>query len=154
MIDTLKDFFLNYNKFIIEYDSQNKTLSSNTNLVEQYRYEIKKLEEKEKRALDLVLEGLLSKEKLREIQKESKLQRERFEDMIQAEYMSVYNEFKQGILHNEGKSFISSLYEYAEVYFEEASYEELQKVVDIMIEKVIVPRDKSKSVRIILNAYP
>jgi len=39
-------------------------------------------------------------------------------------------------------------------YFEEASYEELKKVVDLMIDKVIVSTDKNKPIRIILKVFP
>jgi hypothetical protein len=39
-------------------------------------------------------------------------------------------------------------------YFEESSYEDLKQVVDLMIDRVIVPKDKTKSIRIILNVFP
>jgi len=56
VIDTLRDFFLDYNKFRIEYWLDSKATIDKTNIIEQYRYEIHKLEEKEKRALDLTLD--------------------------------------------------------------------------------------------------
>ena len=154
VIETLKDFFLDYNKFLIEYWLKNKQNDNNINIIESYKFEIHKLEEKEKRALDLVLDWLLDKSKLREIQEENKIQISKLKNQIEKEYETIYDEYKKWLLDVDVKSYVDNLYDFAFNFFEKASYEELKEIVDIMIDKVIVPKDKSKSIRIILNILP
>ena len=154
VIDTLKDFFLDYNKFMIEYSDNNKGENDNIDIVTSIKYEIHKLEEKEKRALDLCLDWMLDKEKLKEIQDENKDKIKKLNEKIKEEYDSIYNEYKQSLLDWEVKDYVKKIHSYALKYFEEASYEELKKVVDLIIDKVIVSTDKNKPIRIILNVFP
>ena len=154
VIDTLKDFFLDYNKFLIEYSLDAKTNSNNTNIIEQYKYDIEKLEMKEKRALDLYLDEALSKDKFKEIQQEVQENTESLKQVMENEYDSIYDEYKKGLLNGKVKHNIQSLFEHASNYFETASYEEIKQLVDIIIDKVIYSTDKTKPVRIILNVSP
>lgn len=48
-----------------------------------------------KRALDLALDWMITKEKLKEIQDEVKSWIEKFKNMIHNEYELVYNQYKQ-----------------------------------------------------------
>lgn len=154
VIDTLRDFFLDYNKFRIEYWLDSEATIDKTNIIEQYRYEIHKLEEKEKRALDLALDWMITKEKLKEIQDEVKSGIEKYKDMIHNEYELVYNQYKQWLLDWDVEKYTKELHSFALEYFNNSSYEDLKQIVDIMIDKVIVPKDKTKPIRIILNVYP
>ncbi len=154
VIDTLKDFFLDYNKFLIEYSNNNKVDEEEINKVESLKYKIHKIKEKEKRALDLYLDWMIDKIKLKEIQDENKAKIDSLNNQIRDEYDSIYNEYKQSLLEWDVKESVAKLYKYAIQFFEEASYEDLKQVVDLMIDKVIVPTDKTKPIRIILNVYP
>ena len=154
VIDTLRDFFLDYNKFRIEYWLDSEATIDKTNIIEQYRYEIHKLEEKEKRALDLALDWMITKEKLKEIQDEVKSWIEKFKNMIHNEYELVYNQYKQWLLDWDVEKYTKELHSFALEYFNNSTYEDLKQIVDIMIDKVIVPKDKTKPIRIILNVYP
>jgi len=154
VIDVLRDFFLDYNKFLVEYGLDGTSSLKDTNIIEQYKYDIHKLEEKEKRALDLYLDKALSKEKFKEIQSEVNENIERLKKAMHDEYDTIYDEYKKGLLTWKVKDNIQNLFEHASEYFETASYEEMKQLVDVMIDKVIYSTDKSKPVRIILNISP
>lgn len=154
VIETLRDFFLDYNKFYVEYGITSPVNESDVNIIDWYRYEIYKLEEKEKRALDLALDGMIPKDKLKEVQEEVKTGIEKYTNLIHQEYELVYSQYKQWLLDGDVREYVKKLYNYALEYFEESSYEELKKVVDIMIDKVIVPKNKKSPIRIILNVMP
>ena len=154
VIDILKDFFLDYSKFKIEYWLNSDTTKDETNIIDQYKFEIKKLDEKDSRALDLALDWLISKEKLKEVQNEIIEWKEKYNNLIHNEYELVYNEYKQSIIDWDVQDYVDRLYHHAQYFFENSTYEELKQVVDLMIDKVIVSTDKSKPVRVILNVYP
>lgn len=112
VIDTLRDFFLDFNKFLAEY-WLDKTQDSKSNIIDEYKWEIQKLEEKEKRALDLALDWLIDKLKLKEIQDEVKVGIEKFKDVIHEEYELVYNEYKEWLLTKDVKAYTKELHNYA-----------------------------------------
>lgn len=154
VIDTLKDFFLDYNKFKIEYWLNSKAVNDKWNIIDEYKLKILNLKEKEDRALELTLEWLINKDKLKEIQNKVKLWVEKYKNLIHDEYELVFDQYKQGLLDWGVNQYVKELYDFAIEYFEKASYKELKQIVDIMIDKVIVPKDKTKPIRIILNVYP
>ncbi len=154
VIDVLKDFFLDFNKFKIEYWLDLEIEEKDINIIEQYKLNIHKLEKKEKRALNFALDWIIEKDELKEIKSEIKNWIKKYKDLILEESDLIYNEYKKSIINWEVQDYTKALYNYALDYFNTASYEELKEVVDMMIEKVIVPKDKSKPVRIILNVYP
>lgn len=99
VIDTLKDFFLNYNKFLAEYVSENNDIWDNKNIIEEYSYEIHKLEEKKKKALNFALEGIIKEEEFKWIKLEIEEQINKINQKMNEEYELIYNEYKMKILH-------------------------------------------------------
>ena len=51
-------------------------------------------------------------------------------------------------------NYTKKLYNYALEYFVNTTYDWLKELVDLMIDKVIVLKDKTKPIKIILNVYP
>ncbi len=154
LIDTLKELFLDpeyiFEKAIDEYFWEDRK----TDTKERYKELLQLIEEskvKMKRNEDAYIEGLIDKTSFIERKQVFQDKWESFQkELDKEEYI-----FKSNILKEQAKSNITqiakSLKESIENFFDTATYDDLKELVSIVVDKVIVPKNKELPVRIIMK---
>lgn len=154
VIDTIKELFLNpetvfdYNE--AKFGSKEDTWDSPSRYLE-LKEKLESIVNKIERAEELFIDGLISKDRLKDmkntldselegikdslIKEEKYLHREAFMDSMVASWEDMRMEFRDII----------------EEFFQVASHEQIREIIDILIDQVIISPDKTKSIIIRLR---
>lgn len=153
IIDTLKELFLDP-EYIFE-TAINRLVPS-VSEVKKDRYTelywlILEVESKHKRNHELYVESLISKDRFKEMQELLDKNIEDYSKEMEKELEIIKSEsLKETALKNL-KEVIREVWEEIESFFDNASYDDLKEVVNIVIDKVIMPIDRTGPVRIIIK---
>lgn len=112
---------------------------------------ILELEDRHNRNHELYVDWYISKVKFEEMEKLLEKKKDEYSKEMQKEFEIMKNEaFKESAYKNIN-DIIKELNEEIEAFFDNASYNELKELVGLVVDKIIVPRNKENPVRIVLK---
>jgi len=152
IVDTLREIFTN-SDFILE---QAETIDNSKHRDMKDRYSelnwlIMETNDKHKRNEELYIEWNITKERFLELK--MKLEQKIWEysdEMIKELEILKSTEWRDEAVKNIG-TIIKFLREYIEFFFENASYDDIKKLIGLTVEKIVVPKCKDLPVKIVLK---
>lgn len=154
IVDTIKELLL-HPDYLFE-EAIRELTTWNEDIVKKDRYHelywlITDIESKHKRNEDLYIEWNISKERFLEKKKELEVRKEEYSVEIKKEHEIIKNVTWREFALRDLKEIIEDLTEIIEKFFQYASYEKLKEMVEIIVDKVIIPVDRENPVRIFLK---
>lgn len=153
VIDTLKELFLDPD-YIFEKAIDVLFPESNEwdkDLYHELYEKILEIDIKHKRNEELYIEWMISKTRFVEIKAGLESKKGEYSD----EMIKEESKIKNIVLKDQAKQniyeIINQIKEEIESFFYNASYDDLKDLVNIVVDKVIVPKDKTKEVKIIMK---
>lgn len=105
-------------------------------------------EAKQKRNEELYIEGIVSKERFNEHRTTLEAKQAEYEKEMAREYAILRSLDHKEAAERSWQEVMAEMREETEEFFEQASYEDLKELVNLCIERVVVPTDRKKAVRI------
>jgi DNA invertase Pin-like site-specific DNA recombinase len=153
VLDTLKELFLNH-EYIFEKALEGLNIwnlkDENNRYLDLYGL-ILEIEEKHKRNEELYIEWMITKDRFAEIKNLLEKKKTDYSDEMGKEYDKLKNSIFREEAKRNLRDIVEEISNYIESFFDNASYDELKELANIVIDKVIVPKDKENPVRIILK---
>lgn len=153
VIDTLKEIFLDpeyITEKAIDKAFPKKDEVQKDRYTELY-WLILEIDQKHKRNEDLYIDWAITKERFNEIKINLDKNKEDYSKEMEKEHEKLKSELLKETAVSNISTIIKELREEIESFFDNASYDELKELVWIVVDKVIVPTDKSKPVKITLK---
>lgn len=153
VIDTLKEIFLDpeyITEKAIDKAFPKKDEVQKNRYTELY-WLMLEIDQKHKRNEDLYVDWAITKERFNEIKTTLDKNKEDYSKEMEKEHEKLKSELlKENAIENIS-IIIKELREEIESFFDNASYDDLKELVWIVVDKVIVPTDKNKPVKITLK---
>ncbi|MDD4530345.1 MAG: hypothetical protein PHO80_02230, partial [Candidatus Gracilibacteria bacterium] len=154
VVNTIKELLL-HPDYLFE-EAIRELTAGDDNAVKKDRYHelyglVIDLELKHKRNEDLYIEGNISKERFLEKKKELEERKEEYSIEMEKEFEIIKNVSGRESALKDLKAIIEDMKESIEIFFQYATYEELKEMVEIIVDKVIIPVDRNNPVKIFLK---
>lgn len=152
VIDTLKELFTD-NEYLLERALEE---SFGWNIWDKDRYhelyyKVLEINGKHKRNEELYIDWMISKDRFTELKKSLDNKNDDLHKEMWKELEIIKSEVLQEDAMKNIGDIINHLKESIELFFDNASYDELKELVWLVVEKIILPVDKKSPVRIILK---
>ncbi len=154
--ETLRELFLDpdflFERAVSELfpNTENTSESSRDRYSELYAL-ITETEAKQKRNEELYIEGIVSKERFNEHRAMLEAKQAEYEKEMAREYALLRSLDHKESTERSWQEVMAAIREETEEFFEQASYEDLKTLVNLCIERVVIPTDRKNPVKITIK---
>jgi DNA invertase Pin-like site-specific DNA recombinase len=155
IIDTIKELFVTpeilFDYESVKYPWKNKTEWDNPNRYLELKETLEKMVSKIERSEELFIDGLITKDRLRDMKKTLDIKKEDLRKSIIKEEKYLHREAFMNSMIESWEDMRKEFYSVVEEFFDIASPEQIREIIDIFVDQIIISPNKTKSLTIRLK---
>lgn len=155
IIETIKELLLDpdyiFDLAFNESDNGMPSTKLKGSRIHELQILLSEIDSKHARNEELYVEGSISKERFNTIKEKLEKSRDEYGNEINKELRTLQDEVARESAKRDWKDIAKEIEEMVESFFANASYDEMKELVDIMIDRVVIPTNRENPVRIVMR---
>lgn len=155
VMETLKELFLDtdflWERALDEILPETVEVGSTRDRYMELYGLLQEIEAKDKRNEELFIDGIISKERLLQHKETLKVKQEEYEKELRHEYALLRKIDNKESVTKTWKEAMVQIREETETFFEKADYLQMKELVNLVVDRVIIPVNRKNAVRIVIK---